>query len=45
MFDPQKMDVDKHINLVQTLGTMSEQQEPAKIDKFTDTMPTKYKHI
>ena len=35
-FDPQKMDVDEHIDLINTLGNMLE----SKRDKFIDTMPT-----
>ena len=40
MFDPQKMDVDKHIDLINTLGNILGQKEESKKDKFIDTMPT-----
>ena len=40
MFDPQKMDVDEHIDLVDTLGDMLGQKDESKKDKFIDTMPT-----
>ena len=40
MFDPQKMDVDEHIHLVDTLGNMFGQKDESKKDKFIDTMPT-----
>ena len=40
MFDPQKMDVDEHIHLVDTLGNMLGQKDESKKDKFIDTMPT-----
>ena len=39
-FDPQKMDVDEHIDLVDTLGDMLGQKAEFKKDKFIDTMPT-----
>ena len=39
-FDPQKMDVDEHIDLVDTLGNMLGQKDKSKKDKFIDTMPT-----
>ena len=39
-FDPQKMDIDKHIDLINTLGDMLGQTEESKRDKFIDTMPT-----
>ena len=39
-FDPQKMDVDEHIDLINTLGDMLGQKEESKRDKFIDTMPT-----
>ena len=39
-FDPQKMDVDEHIDLVDTLGNMLGQKDESKKDKFIDTMPT-----
>ena len=40
IFDPQKMDVDEHIDLVDTLGNMLGQKDESKKDKFIDTMPT-----
>ena len=40
MFDPQKMDVDEHIDLVDTLGDMLGQKDESTKDKFIDTMPT-----
>ena len=40
MFSPQKMDVDEHIDLVDTLGDMLGQKGESKKDKFIDTMPT-----
>ena len=40
MFNPQKMDVDEHIDLVDTLGDMVGQKAGSKKDKFIDTMPT-----
>ena len=40
MFDPQKMEVDEHIDLVNTLGDMLGQKDESKKDKFIDTMPT-----
>ena len=39
-FDPQKMDIDEHIDLVNTLGDMLGQKDKSKKDKFIDTMPT-----
>ena len=39
-FDPQKMDIDEHIDLVNTLGDMLGQKDESKKDKFIDTMPT-----
>ena len=39
-FDPQKIDVDEHIDLVNTLGHMLGQKAESKKDKFIDTMPT-----
>ena len=38
-FDPQKTDVDKHIDLINTLGNMLGQTAEAKMEKFVDTMP------
>ena len=34
------MDVDEHIDLVDTLGDMLGQKAESKKDKFIDTMPT-----
>ena len=39
-FDPKKTDVDKHIDLINTLGDMVNQKEEAKMEKFIETMPT-----
>ena len=39
-FDPQKMDIDEHIDLINTLGDMLGQTKESKRDKFIDTMPT-----
>ena len=39
-FDPQKMDVDEHVDLIDTLGDMLGQKDESKKDKFIDTMPT-----
>ena len=40
IFDPQKTDVDEHIDLINTLGDMSGQTDKSKMEKFIDTMPT-----
>ena len=40
VFDPQKMDVDGDIDLINTLGDMLGQTEESKMEKFIDTMPT-----
>ena len=40
MFDPKKMDIDVHIDLIDTLGNMLGQKDESKKDKFIDTMPT-----
>ena len=40
VFDPQKMDVDEHIDLINTLGDMLGQTTESKMEKFIDTMPT-----
>ena len=40
MFDPQKMDIDEHIDLINTLGDMLGLKEESKKDKFIDMMPT-----
>ena len=39
-FDPQKTDVDEHIDLINTLGDMLGQTTESKMEKFVDTMPT-----
>ena len=39
-FDPQKTDVDEHIDLINTLGNMLGQTKESKRDKFIDTVPT-----
>ena len=39
-FDPQKTDVDKHIDLINTLGDMLGQTAETKMEKIVDTMPT-----
>ena len=39
-FNPQKMDVDEHIDLIDTLGNMLGQKDDSKKYKFIDTMPT-----
>ena len=39
-FDPQKMDVDEHIDLINTLDDMLGQKNESKKDKFIDMMPT-----
>ena len=39
-FDPQKMDIDEHIDLINTLDNMLGQTEESKMEKFIDTMPT-----
>ena len=39
-FDPQKTDVDEHIDLINTLGGMLGQKEESKRNKFIDMMPT-----
>ena len=40
IFDPQKTDVDEHIDLINTLGDMLGQTAELKMEKFIDTMPT-----
>ena len=40
MFDTQKMDVDEHIDLIDTLGNILGQKDEPKKDKFIDTRPT-----
>ena len=39
-FDPLKIDVDEHIDLLDTLGDMLGQKDESKKDKFIDTVPT-----
>ena len=39
-FDPQKTDVDEHIDLINNLGDMLGQTAEWKMEKFVDTMPT-----
>ena len=39
-FDPQKTDVDEHIDLINTLGDMLGQTANSKMAMFVDTMPT-----
>ena len=34
------MDVDEHIDLIDTLGNMLGQKDESKKNKFIDTMPT-----
>ena len=38
-FDPKNTDVDEHIDLINTLGDMVDQNKEAKKEKFIDTMP------
>ena len=38
--DPQKTDVDEHIDLINTLDDMLGQTAKSKMEKFVDTMPT-----
>ena len=40
IFDPQKTNVDEHIDLINTLGDMLGQTDESKMEKFVDTMPT-----
>ena len=39
-FDPQKTDVDEHIDLINTQGDMLGQTAKSKMEKFVDTRPT-----
>ena len=39
-FNPKTMNVDEHIDLINTLGDMVDQKEEAKKEKFIETMPT-----
>ena len=38
-FNPKTTDVDEHIDLINTLGDMVDQEEEAKKEKFIETMP------
>ena len=38
-FDPKNTDVDEHIDLINTLGDMVDQNEEAKMEKFIERMP------
>ena len=40
IFDPQKTNVDEHIDLINTLGDMLGQTKESKMEKIIDTMPT-----
>ena len=40
IFDPQKTDVDEHIDLINTLADMLGQMAKLMMEKFIDTMPT-----
>ena len=40
IFDPQKTDVDEHIDLINTLGDMLGQTAKLKIEKLIETMPS-----
>ena len=40
VFDPQKMDIDEHIDFINMLGDMLGQTAESKMEKFIDTMPT-----
>ena len=40
IFDPQKTDVDDHIDLINTLGDILGQTDESKMETFIDTMPT-----
>ena len=40
VFDPQKTDVDEHIDLINTLGDMLGQTAELKMEKLIDTIPT-----
>ena len=39
-FNPNNIDVEEHIDLINTLGDMLDQKEEAKMEKFIETMPT-----
>ena len=40
VFDPQKTDIDEHIDLINTLGDMLGQTAESEMETFIDTMPT-----
>ena len=40
LFDPRKTDVDEHIDLINTLGDIVDQNEEAEKEKFIETMLT-----
>ena len=40
IFDPQKTDVDEHIDLINTLGDMLGETAKSKMEKFINTMTT-----
>ena len=40
IFDPQKTDVDEHIDLINTLGDMLGRMAKSKMEEFIDMMPT-----
>ena len=40
MFDPQKMDIDEHIDLINTSGDMLGQKDESKKDKIINIMLT-----
>ena len=44
-FNLNTTDVDEHIDLINTLGDMVDQNEEAKKEKFIETMPTMIQHI
>ena len=39
-FDPKKTDVDKHVDLINTLGDMVDQKEEAKMERLIEIMST-----
>ena len=39
IFDPQKTDVDEHIDLINTLGDMLGQTAESKMEKFIEQCP------
>ena len=40
LFNPKNLDVDEHIDLINTLGDMVDQREEAKMEIFIETIPT-----